>query len=146
MKSERKGPMSRGRPEAAAEQSEDRVRTEAKPEALDSGTGELCVVQEAASKADPPRRAPPALRIQPPVGAFGGRQAAPSSARRRRGWRKERFRVLQVAALQRPLMCRASKPPERHRAAQPEEKGPSPMAHISSRCANDVVRFPAMTR
>jgi hypothetical protein len=53
MRSERKGPMSRVRPEAAAEQSEDRVRTQAKPEALDSGTGELCVVQEAASKADP---------------------------------------------------------------------------------------------
>ena len=68
MRSERKGPMSGDRPQAAAEQSEDRVRTEAKPEALDGGPGELCVGQEAASKADPPRRATRAPRSRPHVG------------------------------------------------------------------------------
>lgn len=38
--------MSGKRPQAAAERSEDRVRTMAKPEVLDSGPGELCVDQE----------------------------------------------------------------------------------------------------
>lgn len=38
--------MSGKRPQAAAERSEDRVRTVAKPEVLDSEPGELCVGQE----------------------------------------------------------------------------------------------------
>jgi hypothetical protein len=61
MKSERKGrcPGTARRPQPSA--SEDRVRTGAQPAALDSGPCELCVGQEAASKADapdPPRHAP----------------------------------------------------------------------------------------
>jgi hypothetical protein len=59
MKSEQEGPMSGDRPEAAAERSDDRVRTVAQPEALDSGPCELCVDQEVALNADPPRHAPP---------------------------------------------------------------------------------------
>ena len=58
MKSEQQGPVSRERPEAAAECNEDRVRTLAQPEALDSGPCELCVGQEVALKADPPRHTP----------------------------------------------------------------------------------------
>ena len=57
MKSEQQGPMSGDRPEAAAERSEDRVRTVAQPDALDSGPCELCVDQEVARKADAPRHA-----------------------------------------------------------------------------------------
>ena len=57
MKSEQQGPMSGDRPEAAAERSEDRVRTVAQPEALDSGPCELCVDQEGAPIADAPRHA-----------------------------------------------------------------------------------------
>ena len=49
MNSEQQGPMSGDRPEAAAERSEDRVRTVAQPDALDSGPCELCVDQEVAS-------------------------------------------------------------------------------------------------
>lgn len=52
---EQQGPMSRGRPEAAAERSEDRVRTAAQPAALDSGPCEPCVGQEVALTADAPR-------------------------------------------------------------------------------------------
>jgi hypothetical protein len=59
MKSECKGPMSRDRPEAAAERSKDRVRTVAKPGALDIGTHELCVDQEVAPTADPSRQDAP---------------------------------------------------------------------------------------
>ena len=55
MNSARKGPMSRDRPQAAAERSEDRVRTVAKPAALDSGPSALCVGQEAASNAEATR-------------------------------------------------------------------------------------------
>ena len=62
MKSEQPGPMSRERPEAAAECNEDRVRTLAQPEALDSGPCELCVGQEVALKAAPPRHTPPVQR------------------------------------------------------------------------------------
>ena len=58
MDSEAKGPMSRGRPQAAAERSDDRVRTVAQPAALDSGPCELCVDQEVASNADVPRHTP----------------------------------------------------------------------------------------
>lgn len=47
--------MSGDRPEAAAERSEDRVRTGAQPAALDSGPCELCVGQEVALKAESPR-------------------------------------------------------------------------------------------
>ena len=49
--------MSGNRPQAAAERSEDRVRTVAKPEALDIGTCELCVDQEVALKAGGRRHA-----------------------------------------------------------------------------------------
>lgn len=52
MNSARPGAMSRDRPQAAAERSEDRVRTVAKPAALDSGPRALCVGQEAASDAE----------------------------------------------------------------------------------------------
>jgi transposase InsO family protein len=55
MNSARKGPMSRDRPQAAAECSEDRVRTVAKPAALDSGPCALCVGQEVASNAEATR-------------------------------------------------------------------------------------------
>jgi hypothetical protein len=65
MKSEQQGLVSRDRPEAAAERSEDRVRTVAQPEALDSGPGELCVDQEVALKADAPRQAQPTMRALP---------------------------------------------------------------------------------
>ena len=59
------GLLSSNRPEAAAERSEDRVRTMAKPEVLDSGPDELCVDQEVALKADPPRYTPPLRRMHP---------------------------------------------------------------------------------
>lgn len=78
MKSEQQGPMSRDRPEAAAERSEDRVRTVAKPDALDSGPCELCVDQEVALKADAPRHAPAIPLRAPPRGsaAAAGRSTA----------------------------------------------------------------------
>lgn len=53
------GPLSGNRPEAAAERSEDRARTVAKPEVLDSGPDELCVDQEVALKADFRHRSTP---------------------------------------------------------------------------------------
>lgn len=68
MNSARKGPMSRDRPQAAAECSEDRVRTVAKPTALDSGPCALCVGQEAASNAEPTRtgHSAPVHATEPP--------------------------------------------------------------------------------
>ena len=52
MKSERRGPLSGDRPEAAAERSDDRARTVAQPEALDGEPRELCVDREVALKSD----------------------------------------------------------------------------------------------
>lgn len=118
--------MSRERPEAAAEAlAEDRVRTVAKPEALDSGSGELCVGQEAASKADAPRHTTPARRIHEPIGARE-RPAGRTSCAQAQRHAEERLRLpaWQVAALQRRLMCKASKP--RHAASQ-KKKGPKPL-------------------
>ena len=71
MDSARKGPMSRDRPQAAAELGEDRVRTVARPAALDSGPCALCVVQEAASEGRCPAASPAAgPRHRPPPTAL----------------------------------------------------------------------------
>jgi hypothetical protein len=79
--------MSRDRPEAAAEAlAEDRARTVAKPEALDSGPCELCVDQEVAPKADPPRHiSQPEAPCTPRVSVTRptGHVPTPSSAVRR---------------------------------------------------------------
>lgn len=112
MNSARKGPMSRDRPQAAAERSEDRVRRVAKPAALDSGPSALCVGQEAASNAEATRtgrrhlhathaqrrrwrhaneaaakRAPPPQRQEPTTAEAGGlagdRRAGTATSRTR---------------------------------------------------------------
>lgn len=106
MNSARKGPMSRDRPQAAAECSEDRVRTVAKPAALDSGPCALCVGQEVASNAEATRtgrRHPHATPHRPRAACHRGRceARASGSVRNRRTPRRAAWPVTAVHA--RPL-------------------------------------------
>jgi len=124
MKGEAQGPMSRGRPQAAAERSEDRVRTAAKPEALDSGPCELCVDQEVASNADVSRHTsqkPRPARLHRAAQRPPGRMA-PLPAPRHEGIRRchglpRQARPDQGHRAQRATMGQARTPPPAVRPA-----------------------------
>lgn len=156
MKSEYQGTISRDRPEAAAERSEDRVRTVAKPEALDSGPGELCVGQEVASKAGPSRHPASGTRKQcrhrsrqlacgAPLCEVRDRQAIKRGEGRRAkcaAWREAA--VLCTATCGRAI----SAPRQEHLSGRPGRSGARGPAHphISPRSANESERPSATIR
>ena len=143
MKSERKGPMSRDRPEAAAEHSEDRVRTVAQPLPWTASRASYASVKGAASKADPPRRATPAQAIREPSTFSSGQAGRALPGAHAPKLQEERFPCGSQCPRSSGHSDQSSK---RTCDVASSKKGAARLRFIRLRCARDFARLPAMTR